>query len=633
MKNGGPSNLVPTSNPANSGPNEISVIKSTVETNRKRKFTSNEHSIPSNDILENAETSAKIKKLENNFWCKICKIQFESDQRLIDHMVKNVHSEHLEHFEHSEYVKNGPTKPLNTEEKNEKSENNLTENDKQSDSIPDVNSIKPLSENFDLRNWFEPIEDQNMETNQKPLTPKKTVEDQNMKTSQKPSTPTKTVDIIFEDSSDLKNKAKKAFEKSKELLKAAKKEKLEKSNPDGIPESENPITFNEKFENYLTKKAFEKSKELLKAKKEMLEKSNPDGIPESENPITVNENFENSFTNITNFQESNQPGIKYEPIKLDKFSYQCPICLKIMVTRNLMEIHIRVHTGEKPFHCPFCKRSYAQKGNCKLHILSQHNQLNQPIYRLNDEKFVMFPKDQIEKIIESGPMKNIIEEKSIVMEKSEMLPKDQIKNVVENGPLKNFIEEKNSKSFHEIEKNPTDEIEKNLSYLDKEKKTMIWNPVDLNEKKSEILPKDQIENVIENCPMENLVDLNKEKSMVLAIDPVENSNKIDNTEKLFEFDLDKEKKSMILAVDPIQNPDENDTKEIHDFEKFEKYRFKNQKSEVNTCNNCEKSFSVSGNLKRNDLYLNIKCMCVHEGSKIKAEYVEIPNGEYIPNIL
>ncbi|ESN95789.1 hypothetical protein HELRODRAFT_114581 [Helobdella robusta] len=51
-------------------------------------------------------------------------------------------------------------------------------------------------------------------------------------------------------------------------------------------------------------------------------------------------------------------------------TYMCDKCSLVCADRNVLTIHMRCHTNEKPFKCPHCHKSFSQKGNLKVHTLN-----------------------------------------------------------------------------------------------------------------------------------------------------------------------------------------------------------------------------------------------------------------------
>ena len=50
--------------------------------------------------------------------------------------------------------------------------------------------------------------------------------------------------------------------------------------------------------------------------------------------------------------------------------YICPVCQKTLKQKGHLRVHLRSHTGERPYKCPYCPTACTNQSNLNVHILT-----------------------------------------------------------------------------------------------------------------------------------------------------------------------------------------------------------------------------------------------------------------------
>ncbi|XP_077580862.1 uncharacterized protein sall2 [Stigmatopora nigra] len=101
------------------------------------------------------------------------------------------------------------------------------------------------------------------------------------------------------------------------------------------------------------------------------------------NETSVNERSGKSYLNAAlstvspNAQYTMQSfsgGVNPTASSSNRLQHACRFCGKIFSGDSALQIHLRSHTGERPFQCPVCLSRFTTRGNLKVHFLRHREQ-------------------------------------------------------------------------------------------------------------------------------------------------------------------------------------------------------------------------------------------------------------------
>ena len=108
------------------------------------------------------------------------------------------------------------------------------------------------------------------------------------------------------------------------------------------------------------------------------------------------------MTSLFFYQKTNDDVTYIFQVHTGERPYSCKICSRSFSHSTALKLHLRMHTGEKPHTCKLCKKSFAQLPHLKKHMLCVHN-TDKPYYCETCKEFFKIKTEYQEHVEKTHP--------------------------------------------------------------------------------------------------------------------------------------------------------------------------------------------------------------------------------------